>query len=171
MQANLLQSCMPHEPPFPVQTCAQQYSAALLVTLEWSRATQQRCHHGTFATESRHLPPPSPLITKAMFLFAHFMDSKRQPTHFPVLHKKVFKSAIPSNHHCSDRLSLPPCLCSCPSSPLHPNCTTSPQYKQEKRVRWCLENGIRSKLFLLIRHLSTRAVGSALELEGCHRLY
>lgn len=67
---------------------------------------------------------------------------------------------FPFNHP-SDRLSLPPSLYSCPSFPLHPDCMTSPQHTEE--LRQCLENGIRRKLFLLIRHLSARAASGALK--------
>lgn len=118
--------------------------------------------------QSCHLPTLSPLITK--YRCAGFADSEVQLTDLPVLHKKTNTSSTSSlsitpvetdsHFHLPSALALP--------SPA-PRLYNSPS--TYRRVRQWLENGIRNKLFLLIRHLSGRAGSGALDLEGCHGLY
>lgn len=157
-----------HSPFKPVNSSTQLSS---LSHQESEEPLSQTSHHGT-TTDSCHHHPLSPLITKAKYLCRlcglqgtanRFSSVAQKNTH--LLH------LFPSNHHCQDRLSLPTSLGSCLSSPLHPKHTTCPQHKQEKTVEWCLENGIRSKIFLLIRHRSGRVLSGALDLEGCHGVY
>lgn len=137
-----------------------------------SCATQQKRYHETTTTESCHLPTPSPLITNTKYLCAGFADSRVQLTDLPVLHKKTRSSSTPSlsitpvetdfHFHLSSDFALPSL---CTQTVPHPLNT------RKRRVIHCLENGIRSKLFLLIRHLSGRAASGALDLEGCYGLY
>lgn len=77
-------------------------------------------------------------------------------------------SLFPFNHRSRQTLTstFPPFL---PFLPFAPRLYNIPS--TYRRVGQCLENGIRRKLFLLIRHLSARAASSALNLESCHGLY
>lgn len=138
----------------------------LFTTMAGSCAAQQKCYHETITT-SPHSVTSHHQHQVSLCRLCRLQGTVNRYSGVAQENMQLLY-LFPFNHP-SDRLSLPPSLYSCPSFPLHPDCMTSPQHTEE--LRQCLENGIRRKLFLLIRHLSARAASGALNLESCHGLY